>query len=164
MDPTAGLTSSSENSTQRSMTRSHRSTRRPFMNTSDWIQFLSNPEDLEDIYTKVPALSDCFLFYFHIDERNGVTLGFDTRSIPDRPRPEWVRKNFNAFEFFVTFSQVRELSISGWNSITNRSVTLARSTRDGISVRIENSSESISLEAESASVCHSRVYLAAASE
>ncbi|MEU6703379.1 Imm50 family immunity protein [Streptomyces wuyuanensis] len=138
--------------------------RRHSMSTSNWTQFLSNPEDLGEIYTKVPPLSDCFLFYFHIDERNGVTLGFDTRSLPDRPRPEWLRTNFNAFEFFVTFNRVKHLSITGWNSITHRSVTLARSTRDGVSVRIENSSESISLEAESASVCHSRVYLAAASE
>ncbi|TLQ45345.1 Imm50 family immunity protein [Streptomyces marianii] len=135
------------------------------MSTSDWTDLLSNPEGMRELYTRTPTLPECFLFYFHIDEReSGITLGFDTRSIPDRPRPEWLRTGFNAFEFFLTFAHVTDLSLSGWNSITDRTIDLSRSTLGGITARVTNSREMISFHASSARLSRARVYLASSGD
>jgi hypothetical protein len=131
------------------------------MSTSEWIDLLTQPQSMRRFFDKVPNLRECDLFYLHIDERDtSVTLGFDTRLIPDNPLPEWQRSDFNAFEFFITFTQVKELHISGWGGVTSRSVELSRSTSGKIITRIESPKETISFQADSASLSHSRVYLA----
>ncbi|MEI5008341.1 Imm50 family immunity protein [Streptomyces sp. PmtA] len=135
------------------------------MAISDWTGLLTDPKGLTEVFSEVPALSDCFLYSVHIDEREtGVTLGFDTRSVPDRPRPEWLRTEFNAFEFFITFTQVTGLSLHGWDSVTDRTAGLFRSPRGGITVHVANSRESISFHASTARLSRCRVYPASSSD
>ncbi|MFG2756999.1 Imm50 family immunity protein [Streptomyces wuyuanensis] len=135
------------------------------MAISDWTNLLTDPRGLTEVFSEVPALGHCFLYSVHIDERDrGITLGFDTRSVPDRPRPEWLRTEFNAFEFFLTFTQVTELSLHGWDSVTDRTAELSRSPRGGITVHVANSREAISFHASYAHLSLCRVYLASSSD
>lgn len=135
------------------------------MSTSDWADLLVEPQRVHDIFRAAPDLSECSLFYFHIDERNtSVTLGFDTRMVPDNPLPEWRKSDYNAFEFFITFTSVTNLRISGWGGSASRSVKVSRSDEGDLTVFINSTEEAISFQADSASLSRSRVYLASSGE
>lgn len=70
--------------------------------------------ELTALYETPPDLSSCPLYYVHVDERDtSVTLGFETARLPDRPRAEWVGKRYDTVRFFVVFTGVDELRITG---------------------------------------------------
>ncbi|WP_328400417.1 immunity 50 family protein [Streptomyces sp. NBC_00390] len=131
------------------------------MNTSDWAALLAEPERVRDVFVTVPDLDECRLFYFHIDERDtSVTLGLDLRVDPRMLLPERGRRDTNAFEFFIVFNSVKDLRISGWGGVIDRSVTLLPCDDGGLAVSIEGAEEAIAFRAEGASFSRSRFYLA----
>lgn len=70
--------------------------------------------ELAALYETPPDLSSCPLYYVHVDERDtSVTLGFETRQLPDHPRPGWGEKQYNTLSFFVVFTGVDELRMAG---------------------------------------------------
>ncbi|MFE5676860.1 Imm50 family immunity protein [Streptomyces erythrochromogenes] len=77
------------------------------MSTAPW------PE-LAALYDTPPELSSCPLYYVHVDERDtAVTLGFETARLPDHPEPEWARRAYNTLRFFVVFTGVEDLRMTG---------------------------------------------------
>ncbi|MEC4014882.1 Imm50 family immunity protein [Streptomyces sp. H27-D2] len=135
------------------------------MSTSDWPKFLTEPREIHELFDRPPVLSQCDLFYLHIDERGtSVTLGFDTKHLPDHPLPEWTKGEFNAFEFFLTFSPVTHLNISGWQSSLSKQTRISRSLEGNVSVTITGIDEDLSFQAQSAFLTRARVYLASRSE
>ncbi|MFC9648241.1 Imm50 family immunity protein [Streptomyces sp. NPDC056937] len=79
------------------------------MSTSDWPSFLDNPQSINALYDQEPDLNSCDLFYFLLDERGTrITLGFETPHMPQHGRHEWDSASANSFEFYLTFSDVRQ--------------------------------------------------------
>lgn len=61
-----------------------------------------------------PDLSSRPLYYVHVDERDtSAALGFETSRLPDRPRPEREGKRYDTVRFFVVFTGVDELRVTG---------------------------------------------------
>lgn len=136
------------------------------MSASEWVDLLVEPRSIRDIFVTPPDLDECSLFYCHIDERGtSVTLGFDTRKVPDSSPSDGAEGNVNAFEFFITFTTVVDLRISGWGGSVAKSVTVSRSGDDtGIAVYVESPTERLSFRAEAARISRARTYLASSSE
>ncbi|MFD6359093.1 Imm50 family immunity protein [Streptomyces roseolus] len=136
------------------------------MNASEWHTLLTATDEVREIFTDLPDLERCDLFFCHIDERDvSVTLGFDTRHVPapvlEEPG-EPGRAKANAFEFFLTFTSVTDLRISGWGGNTRRSVHIDRApSSEGIAVSVESPTEHLSFRAREAVVPRARAYLAA---
>ncbi|MEU6480699.1 Imm50 family immunity protein [Streptomyces sp. NPDC047017] len=97
--------------------------------SADLIQALTAAGFLEELRAlygdSPPPFERCDLFYLHIDERgDSVTLGFETRTLPTHRPEKWTGKGFNAFEFFVVFSGVQGLRITGWGPSESRAADL----------------------------------------
>lgn len=83
------------------------STRGPEMSLAPW------PE-LAALYDTPPELSSCPLYDVHVDERDtSVTLGLQTAQLPDHPEPEWARSTYNTLCFFLVFTGVEDLRMTG---------------------------------------------------
>ncbi|MFE5911370.1 Imm50 family immunity protein [Streptomyces wedmorensis] len=132
------------------------------MSASEWADLLVDPRGIRDFFTTSPDLDQCSLFYCHIDERNtSITLGFDTRLVPDALLRDDGDTKANAFEFFITFASVTDLHISGWGGSVKRSVRMSRSGRDGeITLSVESPTERIAFQAQEARITRARTYLA----
>ncbi|MFE4910273.1 Imm50 family immunity protein [Streptomyces sp. NPDC056652] len=97
------------------------------MSTSDWPSFLNNPQSINALYDQEPDLNSCDLFSFLLDERGtSITLGFETPHMPQHGRHEWDSASANSFEFYLTFSDVRQLNIQGWNGPADKDITFTR--------------------------------------
>ncbi|MFJ5550844.1 Imm50 family immunity protein [Streptomyces sp. NPDC093225] len=80
---------------------------------------------LHELYATPPALGDCLMFSAHVDERDvSVTLAFETRQLPDRPRPEWGGKPYNTFVFSLVFGGAAGLRVHGLLADERREVSL----------------------------------------
>jgi hypothetical protein len=110
--------------------------------------------------------ADCRLFYVHFDERgNSATLGFETRELPEDPLPEWTEKGLNAFEFYLAFTEVTGLRVTGWGQAEARRIEVA-AVRGGQAVNVSLGSETsgIVFRASAVRLARSRAYLASDSE
>jgi hypothetical protein len=133
------------------------------MGASDWMKVLRSPQFLGELYEGSPPIPEqCDLFYVHIDERgNSVTLGFDTRSLPSNPRPEWREKPFNSFEFYLLFSDVIEFRTTGWGAAEAREIQFKAEPAKAITVSLGRDESGIRFRAASMRLASTRVYLAA---
>ncbi|MGW7450464.1 Imm50 family immunity protein [Streptomyces sp. NPDC054787] len=120
--------------------------------------------ELAALYAAPPDLSSCPLYYVHVDERDtSVTLGFETRRLPDHPVPEWAEKRYNTLRFFVVFTDVDELRITGIAAEhpdrhdRTVGVTVTDTGRQRVSVTSEK--RSIGFSAAASAVVHRRVEL-----
>jgi hypothetical protein len=106
------------------------------MGDSDWTSIVDSAEGITDVYATPPTLSECELFYVQIDERGAsVTLGFETSALPSSPPPVWTSRAYNAVEFYLKFTRVRELRITGWDS-SARDATVSLTRRDDGQFRV----------------------------
>ncbi|MEU0075609.1 hypothetical protein ABZ027_39705 [Streptomyces sp. NPDC006332] len=95
------------------------------------------------------ALSSRDLFYVHIDERQrSITLGFTAQ------------EGHEGFEFFIEFTDVRDVVVRGWAAPGHKDVQLTQ-TVEGITVSVEAEGSSLSFRAASMSVARSRSFHAA---
>ncbi|MGW4998966.1 Imm50 family immunity protein [Streptomyces hydrogenans] len=136
------------------------------MNASEWYTLLATTDEVRETFAALPDLDRCSLFFCHIDERDvSVTLGFDTRHVPASllgEPDESGKAKANAFEFFLTFTSVTDLRVSGWGGSTARSIRIERTPAPAeIAVSVESPTERISFRAHEAVVSRSRTYLAA---
>ncbi|MFE5807671.1 Imm50 family immunity protein [Streptomyces sp. NPDC056491] len=70
--------------------------------------------ELAALYDTPPELSSCPLYDVHVDERDtSVTLGLQTAQLPDHPEPEWTRSTYNTLRFFIVFTGVEDLRMTG---------------------------------------------------
>ncbi|MDX5572598.1 Imm50 family immunity protein [Streptomyces griseus] len=120
--------------------------------------------ELTALYETPPDLSSCPLYYVHVDERDtSVTLGFETARLPDRPRAEWVGKRYDTVRFFVVFTGVDELRITGIAAeppdARDRTVRVVVADTGRQQVSVAGESRSISFSAATSAVTRSRVYL-----
>ncbi|GGW58631.1 Imm50 family immunity protein [Streptomyces xantholiticus] len=135
------------------------------MSASEWADLLAEPWSTRETLGVPPELDDCTLDSCHIDERDtSVTLGFDTRRVPDGSIPGSAESQANALEFFVTFTSVEELRITGWASAAGGAVSMSRSESGGIAVSIDSSAWRISFQARTALLSRARAYRASATE
>ncbi|WP_405942993.1 Imm50 family immunity protein [Streptomyces sp. NBC_00207] len=109
----------------------------------------------------VPDLDTCPLFYIHIDERGtSVTFGFETQQLPPHPKPEWSEQAYNTFRFWIEFTGVTNLRVSGIRAETKRAVRIIAGDRaDDLQVSVNSETRSIIFSAVSSRVSHTRVYL-----
>ncbi|MFF6907262.1 Imm50 family immunity protein [Streptomyces sp. NPDC012389] len=120
--------------------------------------------ELAALYETQLDLSSCPLYYVHVAERGAsVTLGFETARLPDHPRAEWEGKRYDTARFFVTFTDVDELRITGiaaeHPNTPGRTVgvVVTDTGRQQVSVTSEN--RSITFSAATSAVTQSHVYL-----
>ncbi|WP_217253639.1 Imm50 family immunity protein [Streptomyces sp. AC602_WCS936] len=135
------------------------------MSASDWQQFLASPEYLGEFYDVPPSPDLCDLFYVHIDERgNSITFGFDTKKFPSRPRGEWQEKGLNAFEFYLVFTDVEDLRVSGWGPPVVKEFEFTWRESGQVAVAITGEGSEIAFCATSVFMAKTRAYLAQVSE
>jgi hypothetical protein len=135
------------------------------MNAFEWTDLLQEPWNTRETLSAPPKLGDCRLVSCHIDERDtSVTLGFDTRRVPDSSIPGSDESQANALEFFVTFTSVTGLHVTGWGGGPGGSVRLSRSEDGGIAVFVDSSSGEISFQGRTALLSRARAYLASSAE
>lgn len=133
------------------------------MGASSWRKILGSPGFLGELYEGIPpTVTQCDLFYVHIDERDdSVTLGFDTRSLPSNPHPEWLERPYNSLEFYLIFSDVTEFRATGWGRIEASEIDITAAPGQKIAVVLGSKESGISFRAASMSLASTRVYLAA---
>ncbi len=120
--------------------------------------------ELAALYETPPDLSSCPLYYVHVDERDtAVTLGFETPHLPDHPRPEWEEEHYNTFRFFIMFTGVDKLRITGIAAEhpdrRDRTVRVIVSDTGWQQVSVTSDNRSITFSAAASAVVHSRVEL-----
>jgi hypothetical protein len=128
----------------------------------DLQQLLGSLEFLGPLYEHAPpAPEECSLFYVHIDERgNSVTLGFDTRRLPGNPPEEWQSARFNAVEFYLLFTEIEGLRISGWGADEARDVLVLRRGEEQCDVVLGSSASGMEFRASHVRLSRLRPYLA----
>ncbi|MER6314514.1 hypothetical protein ABT237_12195 [Streptomyces sp. NPDC001581] len=99
-----------------------------------------------------------------MDERDtSVALGFETPRLPDRPEPEWAEKRYNTLRFFVVFTGVDGLRVTGLAAEHPDGrdrvvrVTVTGTGRQQVSVTSEKRAPALS--AAASAVVRTRVYL-----
>ncbi|MFJ6053373.1 Imm50 family immunity protein [Streptomyces sp. NPDC092307] len=109
----------------------------------------------------VPDLNTCHFFYIHIDERGtSVTFGFETQQLPPHPKPEWSEQAYNTFCFWIEFTGVTNLRVSGIRAEKERTVRIiGGDTADGLQASVNSDTRSIAFAATSSRVSHTSVYL-----
>ncbi|MEU6395030.1 hypothetical protein [Streptomyces sp. NPDC046939] len=94
------------------------------------------------------VLSAGDLFYVHLDERlTSVTLGFTTQ------------EGSEGFEFFLVFTDVRQVTVRGWGPPGLKKVELVRST-DGIAVVVKDEHSLLSFRAAEMALGRTRTFQA----
>lgn len=116
------------------------------------------------LYDVPPDLSSCPLYYVHVDERGtSVTLGFETSRLPDHPEPQWEAGSYNTLRFFVVFTGVDELRMTGIAAEPperhDRTVHITGTTAGRRQVSVTSGTRSISFTAEDSRITRIRVYL-----
>ncbi|MFJ8195415.1 Imm50 family immunity protein [Streptomyces sp. NPDC096152] len=132
---------------------------------ADWSQLLASPEHLGELYDgRLPSPQTCDLFYVHIDEREkSVTLGFDTREFPVNPPEQWVLKRFNAFEFYLVFTGVEDLWVTGWGASVAKLATVGHLGAQVFEVILGSRESGIGFRGSAARMAKTRAYLASGS-
>jgi hypothetical protein len=132
------------------------------MSDSEWSQLLSSPGFLGELYDGAPPAPDyCELFYVHLDERaDSVTLGFDTRTIPTNPLPEWGSRRCNAFTFYLVFTDTQGVRVDGWGPSVAGEVHLITSTGGQLEVTLGHTGSGMTFEASSVTLTTPGTYLA----
>ncbi len=136
------------------------------MNGSERIGPVAGAEEAWEPPAALPALDACELFHCLVDEREvSVTLGFDLCPAPPAVLEHWGNGDGgNAFEFFLTFTSVAGLRVSGWGGSARRTVRILRAPGPGgITVTVESPTEHLAFRAEEARLTRARTYLAATS-
>ncbi|QES47704.1 hypothetical protein DEJ50_07625 [Streptomyces venezuelae] len=113
------------------------------------ISELSDSSELTELYGgRPPELGDCLLFSVHIDERDAsVTLGFETRELPARPKAEWAGTVYNTFFFSLVFPGVAGLRVRGVLAEEHREVSLAAAPGGRIAVSVTGPHRSLAFTA-----------------
>lgn len=134
---------------------------------ANWRRLLASDDVLNAVYGDAPPAPDaCRLFYVHFDERgNSATLGFETRQFPMDPPAEWVEKGLNAFEFYLAFTGVTGLRVTGWGRAeAQRIEVVAVGGGQAVSVSLGSEESGIVFRASAVRLAKSRAYLASDSE
>ncbi|MBW1601671.1 hypothetical protein JJV70_06005 [Streptomyces sp. JJ66] len=87
------------------------------MGKDDWRTLLSSDGGLTVLYDEAPELSGRPLTTVHFsseDEGASLTMEFVLNAMPDNPPEEWVRSGANTVEFWLHFTPVHEVSMSGF--------------------------------------------------
>ncbi|GLX54657.1 hypothetical protein Shyhy01_76060 [Streptomyces hygroscopicus subsp. hygroscopicus] len=96
--------------------------------------------------TTPSALSSHDLFYVHLDERQcSVTLGFATQ------------EGQEAFEFFLMFTDVRNVSVNGWGPPGRKKVRLEE-VGGAIIASIDTQGSSLNFEAADMEILRTRSF------
>ncbi|MGW9447927.1 Imm50 family immunity protein [Streptomyces sp. NPDC055632] len=133
------------------------------MSASDWTTVVGATDDMTKAYTTPPGLDECGLYYVQIDERDAsVTLMFETIALPEQPPLAWVDRAYNTVEFYLTFTGVRGLRVSGWEfSARDAGVALAPGEGTDVRVTVEAEGSYLDFTASGSTLARFRSYLSA---
>ncbi|MFC8953983.1 Imm50 family immunity protein [Streptomyces sp. NPDC057101] len=131
------------------------------MTTSDWTSIINSTEEITSIYATPPNLRECALYYVQIDERcTSVTLAFETSSLPSNPPRSWAEREYNTVEFYVKFTGVERLRITGWDfTARDAEVTLTSLGNEGVRVSVDAPGSHLAFTASSSFVTRTRPFL-----
>ncbi|MFC4075640.1 Imm50 family immunity protein [Salinithrix halophila] len=76
-----------------------------------WLDFVSNPKEIADIYDEVPALSDVTVTMMKIT-KNELSVFIELDSFPDHYPPD--QKGNNTCNIELGFKNVDKVYFSGW--------------------------------------------------
>ncbi|MFE5774063.1 Imm50 family immunity protein [Streptomyces sp. NPDC056485] len=109
----------------------------------------------------LPGVDTCDFFHVHIDERGtSVTFAFETSQLPANPKPERTEPAYNTLRFWVEFTGVSGLRVSGILAEAKRVVRIGDGGRPGrLDVSVTSETRSIAFSASASQVTHTRVYL-----
>ncbi|MGA5409311.1 Imm50 family immunity protein [Streptomyces lavendulocolor] len=133
------------------------------MGASDWTEIVGATEGVTDAYTAPPDLNECRLHYAQIDERDAsVTLSFETSAFPSNPPAAWTGKEYNTVEFYLKFTGVSKLRVTGWIfSARDARVTLRVHGDERVGVTVEAPGSHLEFMASTSFLARMRSYLAA---
>ncbi|MFF4099975.1 Imm50 family immunity protein [Streptomyces sp. NPDC001903] len=115
--------------------------------------------ELAALYEVPPEPGSCALHDVHIDERDtSVTLAFETARLPDHPLPEWGGA-YNTLYFWVVFTGVGDLRISGILAEAERTFRITGTPRGRQEVEVVGGTRSIRFSAAGSRVSRVRVGL-----
>lgn len=132
------------------------------MGESDWADIVGGTEAVRVAYVTPLQLSACKLHYTQIDEREtSVTLGFETCTLPSNPPAEWTGMQYNTVEFYLKFTDVKDLRVTGWTCSTRDAhVALRVHADEGIRVSVEAMGSHLAFTASTSFLTRMRSYLA----
>ncbi|TQC41911.1 hypothetical protein EEB14_51975 [Rhodococcus sp. WS4] len=89
-----------------------------------WVDFLHDSQAIRSIYgADLPSLSDIDLHEVRLERRGAsVFLRFDLDEYPASPPKKWIAQRANTVQLELQFSDVGDLTLSGWG--TDLPVTL----------------------------------------
>lgn len=135
------------------------------MSASRWLEFVNNPQVIQELYDDEPDLSSSDLFHVLADERGAsITLGFRTDQTPVRHGLNWDPGNFNSFEFYLTFFDVQGFTVKGWGAPARKEITYSCSATGNLSVTIVSVDTFLEFQARAASVTSMRMGLVSRGE
>ncbi|MEV7671105.1 Imm50 family immunity protein [Streptomyces sp. NPDC088752] len=133
------------------------------MSASDWTRIVGSAKEVTDAYATPPPLGACRLYYVQIDERDtSVTLMFETPALPEKPPLTWSGTTYNTVEFYLKFTDVRGLRVTGWEfSARDADVTLSPQGGEGVRVTVEAEDSYLDFTASGSALARFRSYLSA---
>ncbi|MFJ9577651.1 Imm50 family immunity protein [Streptomyces sp. NPDC101191] len=132
------------------------------MSASEWTSLVDPEGTLSGLFgaTNLP-LASCELFYLQIDERErSVTIGFETPNLPPHPPASWGERPYNMFEFYLEFTDVSGLSISGWAASARAGIAFEAHGSRSVRVSIRHADTHLHFTATGSSVSRLHPYLA----
>jgi hypothetical protein len=121
----------------------------------NWIDAVSNPEGLREVFQGDPPLLAGVAVHTVSVDREGPTLRlrFDLPEYPANPPAKWQRSRFNTVQVELLFGAVRELSVNG----VSTNVVADIEIQNGGGVILEMNSPTMRVSARAASVTISRM-------
>jgi hypothetical protein len=130
--------------------------------SADWLRLLASHDFLGRLYDAAPPSVDlCRLGYVHIDERaHSVTLAFDTKSLPVRIPSDWEGRELNTLEFYLVFTDVERLEVTGWGAAVAKEVDLTLHEDRSLDVVLGTVESGMAFRASAVHLGRTRPYLA----
>ncbi|MFI5685745.1 Imm50 family immunity protein [Streptomyces sp. NPDC051636] len=130
--------------------------------SGEWKRLFASSSFLGALYGDSPPSPDeCNLFYVHLDERGrSVTLGFETRNLPETRPEDWVAKGFNALEFYLVFTDVQGIQVTGWGAAQAKEKSLVKGEGTSFEVVLGTTASGITFRSPAAALTRTHAYLA----
>lgn len=136
------------------------------MSVFDWTRITACDESISEIYSTPLPPGNFYPNYLQVDERDtSVTLAFETSDLPTNPPVSWRDREYNTVEFYLRFSGVEHLLITGWDaSIRDSDINLTSHPGGGVRLSIESTGSHLSFTASTVALTRVRTYLSARSD
>jgi hypothetical protein len=129
------------------------------MTISSWVRWVRASQRLGQAdHEGLRALSDCELFFVHIDELAEVTVGYTGSISAEEAAYFGADPSHNALEFFLKFQDVSGLLVDGWTVLSRRTLSIGRNPDDRLQVTIRADGTDIVFACAAATVVKARTH------